>query len=213
MMSLRGLATILMILGPIATARGQAAVMGITPQFAGVLRSQEHRDAVLAAAKRSTTWLRHGCESASFNALPRLKIWQPVSFDSKNTPMGGVWGESIEASGCGLDKILNVETMVRSPGVLVSQVLAPGATKADPILQRDASRYVNAAMVPALQGCRQAYLDDTLVEGQETSAPLANVTGPVAIEHWIVVACGRTLTVEVKFIPLAGSTNVVAHVL
>jgi hypothetical protein len=213
MVFLRSLPAIVMMLGSIATAQGQAPVMGVTPQFADVLRSQQHRDAVSGAARQSTVWIRHACDSASFNALPSLKIWQPVSFDAKNTPVAGVWGESIEVNGCGIDRILNVATVVRSPGVLVSKVLAPGATKADPLLQRDASRYVFAALAKAVQGCRTAYLDDTVFEGEEASVPLAKVTGPVKIEHWIVAACGRTITVEVKFIPVASSTDVVAHVL
>jgi hypothetical protein len=205
------LLAIAMMLAPMA-AHGQDRAGTISAQFAGVLQAQQHKDVLLQAAKQSTTWIRHGCNSGAFKPLPAVRIWKPAGFGANGSPIEGIWGESIEASGCGMTRILNVATIVRSPGVLVSQVLAPGETKADPLLQQDASRFVFAASVSVAPGCRQAFIDDTKVVGQEPASSDARLVAPVEVEQWTVSACGQNVTVEVKFLPVAGKIDIVAHV-
>jgi hypothetical protein len=194
------------------TVEGQPQPSGVSPQFGNILRAQQHRDAVLGAAKQSTTWIRHACASGTFKPLPTIKIWKPLKFMSDGKPLEGVWGESVEASGCGLTRLLNVVTVVRDPGVLITQVLAPGTTEADPILQKDASRYVFIASVARVPGCQQAFIDDTRFIKQEPASD-AHMIAPAGVEHWTVSACGHEFTVEVKFLPLAGRTDIAARVL
>lgn len=192
------------------TASAQNPPPPPSPQFSSILQAQQHRDAVIDAAKHSTTWIRHGCQSGSFTPLPVVKVWKRPEFDATNRPIAGLWGERVEASGCGITRLLNVATSVRSPGALVTGILAPGDTGADPTMQMDASRYAFTAAVSP--GCQQAYLDDTHAVRKE-KADDPRVNGPVSVEDWTVVACGRTVVVEVKFIPTANGTTVVAHAL
>jgi hypothetical protein len=207
MIDARKLMAIAIMLPPMA-AHGQPGA--VSAQFAGVLQAPQHRDAVLQAAKQSTTWIKHGCSSGTFKPLPTVKMWKPARFGANGSPVEGVWGETIEANGCGMTRILNVATIVRSPGVLVTQVLAPGETKADPLLQQDASRFVFSAGL-AGTGCRQAFIDDTKAVGQEPASSVAGLVGPVEIEQWTLIACDRNITVEVQFLPRAGKTEIVAH--
>jgi len=193
-------------------AQAQAQSHSISPQFATILQAQQHRDAVLDAAKHSTTWLRHDCPGASLAPLEGIKVWKWPEFDAAGVPIAGDWGESVQASGCGFTRVLNVVTTVRSPGALVTGPLAPGGTRADPILQRDASRYAFAAALLHSPGCKDAFLDDTEIDhNTDPRPPDAQLAGPARLERWSIVACGRSVAVEVQFLPTASGTTVVVH--
>ncbi len=195
-------------------AQAQNAPPPPSPQFSAILQSQKQRDAVIETAKHSTTWIRHGCGNASFSHLPLIKIWKRPEFDSANAPMAGQWGQRVEASGCGITRLLNVLTSVRSMGVLINSLLAPGDTSADPTLQIDASRYAFATAIAGVQGCRDAYIDNTQAIRNEVPEPSdVGITGPVKVEHWTIVACGHNIVVGLKFSPTATGTTIVAHTL
>lgn len=206
-----GTAVVCMMLATTA-AHAQNAPRTASPQFTAILQAQQHRDTVINAAKLSTTWIRHGCQDGSFTYLPLVRVWRQPQFDSTNKPIAGLWGERVQASGCGITRILNVVTSVRSPGALVTGILAPGDTGADPTLQVDASRYAFAAALTRAPGCRQAFLDNTQQIREEKSDD-ARVTGTVRVENWTIVACGQSVVTEVKFLPDATGTTVVAHAL
>ena len=208
-----GLALVHSILSVMA-AQAQDAPPPPAPQFSAILKAPQHRNAVIDAAKHSTTWIKHDCQSASFTPLPMIKVWKRPEFDSTGTPVAGMWGESIEASGCGITRKLNTVTTVHNAGALVTGPLAPGYTSADPVLQLDTSRYVFAAEKIKVQGCQQAFLENTQAVRKESPEPTdARVTGAVLVENWTIAACGQTVIVEVKFIPTAGGTTIAAHAL
>lgn len=198
----------------VLAAHAQNSAPQTSPQFSAILRAQQHRDAVLGAAKQSTSWIRLNCQKMSFIPLPLMRIWKPLEFDSNGAPTAGVWGETLEASGCGTTKKLNVVTIVRGPRQLVTGVLAPGDTSADPVLQKDAWRYVYAAakVKVTAPGCQQAFVDNTQAVRKEEPTD-AQLTGPILVENWTVVACGQTVVVEVKFLPTANGTTIGAHAL
>jgi hypothetical protein len=186
----------------------------LSPQFNAILHAEQHRTAVLEGAKHSTTWIKHDCQNASFAPLPTIKIWKHPEFDSSGAPTAGQWGESVEASGCGISRQLNVVTTVRSPTELVTGPLAPGNTSADPILQKDASRQVFTAAMTKAPGCKQVFLDNTQAIRKESPKPTETfLTGPVPVENWSVVVCDQTVIVEVKFLPTAAGTTIGAHAL
>lgn len=206
-----GLSGVVLLLTCVA-AQAQDAPPPPSPQFNAILQSQKQRDAVIETAKHSTTWIRHGCGNASFSQLPVIRIWKRPEFNLANAPTAGQWGERVQASGCGITRLLNVSTSVRSPGVLVTSLLAPGDTSADPILQIDASRYAFTAAIAGVKGCQDAFIDDTHAVRSEVMEPSdARITGPVRVEHWTIVACGRNIVVEMKFLPTATGTTIVAH--
>lgn len=207
-----GWAAAYLVLSIAAAGHAQNAIPPTSSQFSKVIQAKQHRDAVLGAAKQSTAWIKRNCQNASFVPLSTIKTWKPLEFDSTDAPIAGVWGETIEARGCGAPIKLNVMTVVREPNVLVSGVLAPGDTQADPTLQKDASRYVFIAALAKAPGCQQAHIEDTKVVRKEAPDD-ARLTGPVLVENWTVIACGRNVIVEVKFLPTANGTTIGAHVL
>ena len=192
-------------------AGGQTPSAAPSPRFATVLAASQHVNAAADAAKHSTTWVQRACHDGSLTKLSRVAIWKQPEFDAAGVPIAGEWGERFQATGCGMMRLLNVVTSVRSPGVLVSGPWAPGDTTADPTLQRDASRYAFAAAMPHVPGCQQAFLDDTHVVRRETVDD-ARLTGPIRVEDWAIVACGKSLVAEMRFLPVASGTDIVAHV-
>jgi hypothetical protein len=210
-MRLATLATIHLTLA-VSAAYAQNAGPTTTPQFTRVLQAPQHRSVVIEAAKQSTSWIKRSCQSTSFVPLPGIRIWTPPEFDSTGAPIKGEWGESVLASGCGFTKKLNVGTAVIKPQALVTGVLAPGDTEANPTLQLDTSRYVFAAATGKAPSCKDRYLDDTkAVRKEPPTDPI--LKGPVVVENWIVMACGQTIAVEVKFMPTADGTTIGAHAL
>jgi hypothetical protein len=200
-----------LLLGVVA-AQAQNASAQISPQFSAILQAQQHRDAVIAAAQESTSWKRYNCQNAKFTPLPMMRIWKSPEFDSAGVPIAGLWGESLEASGCGVArKKLNVVTAVSGPGSLTTGVLAPGDTEANPLLQKDTSRHVYAAaMTKAPRECKKVFLDDTQHIRKEAATD-PRIAGPVLVEKWTVIACDQTIDVEVKFIPDATGRTIGAH--
>ena len=175
-----------------------------------MLTAPQHVNAAMDAARHSTTWIRHGCQDGSLTRLSRVAIWKQPEHDASGKPTSGQWSERFQATGCGITRLLNAITTVRGPGVLVSGPVAPGDTTADPTLQMDASRYAFAAALRRVPGCSEAWLDNTRMIRQEHPDD-ARLTGPVRIEDWMIVACGRDITVEMKFLPIAIGTDIVAH--
>ncbi len=158
------------------------------------------------------TWIRHGCQSASFTPDTGVRVWRWPEFDLGGQPVAGAWGEAVRADGCGIARVLNVLTYVRTAGALVSGPLAPGDTTADPTLQRDASQHAFTAALTHVPGCRQAYLDDTrFVSRTAPARPDPRLTGPVTLEHWTVIACGTPVVVDVQFLPVGHGTDIVAR--
>jgi hypothetical protein len=167
--------------------------------FKAVLRSPDHQNAVLAAAKQSAVWQRNPCADATFT-LQRVMIYRAPTFDPAGKPLSGLWGEKLRATGCGTSRTLNAMTTVRSPGVLVNFALAPGDTTADPILQRDAASYARPIALRGQEACKDVYLENTEILHKTAPQP-PQATGPVRFEKWTVFVCGSEVAVEVSFMP------------
>lgn len=165
----------------------------------------------MSAAKQSTTWLKHACSTASFTRLTRLRIWRALAFDQAGEPTAGAWQETIHVDGCGFTRNLNVLTVVRAPREMLSIVLAPGETRGDPTLQKDAATYVFAAVAARVPGCRDAYVDDTQIDADRSNLPSLSPGKPGWGEDWTVMACGRPVVVELTFTPDATGTTISAH--
>jgi len=182
-----------------ATVRAESS---LNPNLARVLSAPAHLNAVFGAAGRSTTWIRHGCQSTTYSKPKLTYVWQAPRFDLAGDPIAGEWGERLTAEGCGLKRTINVRTVVEGPNVLRTGVLAPGLTHADLTLQLEVSREVFQSALAKAPGCRDAFVDDTRYEGR---------AGSSSKETWTVIACGKTLSIAVELIPDATGFAVVAH--
>jgi hypothetical protein len=186
----------------------QAQEVGIPASLVSILQNPQHQKAVVEAAQQSSTWVNNRCENAAF-AITGLAIYQPVAVDERAQPIAGTWKQTVTAS-CGTYRLLNVITSVKAPGALISSVLLPGSTRADPQLQRDAVRYAVIASGGAPPpSCHQAYVADTKfvdVEGQaDPNLPPARRSPPWK-EEWTMIACERHSIVTLHFVPDATGT-------
>jgi hypothetical protein len=191
--------------------RAARAASRAVAEFRDILRHPHHRGAVLQAAQQGASWINDPCPSAEFAWSEQITIYQPAEFDQQAKPVAGSWKESVTASGCGGERMLNVLTSVPSPGALVSSVLLAGSTRADPLLQRDSVRYAVAASGGAPPSCRRVYIADTKFIGFE-GAPDPGVPPERRVspwrEEWSVVACDKRSVAILHFTPTSTGTNI-----
>jgi len=88
--------------------------------------------------------------------------------------------------------------------------LLPGATAADPLLQREGLRLALLAVRDAAPGCERIAVTDTRADAAE---PPAHGRGEAVrrpwAELWALSACGRASAVAVRFAPGREGTEIV----
>src|ERR1043166_10240382 len=104
----------------------------LSPEFRAILWHPQHRGAVVQAAQQSVAWINNPCPSATFTPVEPITIYRAAEFDAQAKPTAGEWKESVTASGCGGERMLNVLSTVPSPGALVSSVLLGGSQRGRP---------------------------------------------------------------------------------
>jgi hypothetical protein len=133
--------------------------------------------------------------------------------DASGKVAAGAWHQVIDEQGCGATRVLNVLVVAHAADKFDVIPLLPGATHADPQLQKDAVRYAVQA-VAAVPGGREAncsigYVGDTEFVAQE-SATLPGAKGPSWRETWTLVSCTHRALVPMHFIPDPTGTTITA---
>ena len=185
------------------------AIAQWSPRLDALLALPQHRMAVLAAVKLSGTWVKHGCQNASFTPIRGARLWIYPEFSAAGIPIVGQWRESVLAQGCGLTRVLNATTTVTGSNVAQTMPGVPGVSRGNPTLQIDGWKYAQLAVRATLPECMHIYLDDTALL---TTLVSTGVPGARWSEKWTVVACGKPLFVEMTFDPQTVGAVIGAHV-
>lgn len=102
--------------------------------------------------------------------------------------------------GCGRRMQRNYLALVMPDGAGRLVETLPGTTVTDPVLQRDAMQAAAAAARTAAPGCQQVRPQSADFEGQD-SEPTATTRTRPWVEAWVFEACGRLLSVPMRFSP------------
>lgn len=148
------------------------------------------------------------------SSASRVIVLKPVSFAASGFPNAGAWKQELPIRGCGDDLTLNIYYAATPDEKVQTFVGAPGATRADVTLQRDALTYAMAGLRFKAPGCSSYNIKNTKFEGFGYPSPPVPDPGPDARfrpwwETWTMVGCGRTFDVPIDFHPNSGGTQVI----
>jgi hypothetical protein len=139
----------------------------------------------------------------------------PVLFGDNGQPSGGRWTETWTVNGCSQSGVFNVMTFVDKTGQVRTVGLLPGTTRADPLLQKDASEQAYpAAMGRAPAECKPQLwriIDTAFIEFSGAPAvdvPPGRDPRPWR-ENWTLLACNVRIIVPMHFIPDATGTKII----
>jgi hypothetical protein len=201
-----GLALLLALSSPRASAETPAPL-------AQLLGDPAEQREVIQGAARAPVMQQNPCASAEYAVEKKLAIYRQPAFDSTGKVVAGAWKQLVDEQGCGARRLLNVVVIAQSSGGYAVLPLLPGTTHADPVLQRDALRFVVQAAATApgapTADCPRPYVADTEFLGQDATAA-AGTKEPAWSERWTYVACTKRLEIPVRFLPDATGTTVSA---
>jgi len=179
--------------------------------FTKLLRDPVEQQHVISGAGRATVFLQNPCADARFSIEQKFVPYRPLSFDSAGTIVGGAWKQIVAEQGCGAARILNVLVIAQGAGKLSFVPLLPGATTADPLLQKDAVKYAVQALATVPGGrepnCTVGYVADTEFLGKEREA-IPGAKGPPWRELWTLQSCTQKMLVPMTFIPDSTGTTI-----
>jgi hypothetical protein len=131
----------------------------------------------------------------------KVTILKPISFEPGGAPNAGAWKEAFPVAGCGNDTTLNFFFNASKGGKVDTFIGLPGATIADPLLQKDAmTEALAAAARPETKDCKSLDVINTEYL-RETGAPVKGSKGPPWDELWTFSACAAKVQVTVHFTP------------
>ena len=193
---------------PMTAAASSAQQVG--GRFETMRGSPTYQSAMFQGAYRSGAWQVGKCAPEHPSAAAALAMLEAPVFDEKGEPQSGRWVEHVLVEGCGRPWRLNVLMLVPKPGTLATVPMAPGTTRADPVLQRDAASFAFAAARIDPKGCKPIYLADTAYRG--VSLEPATIKGkPPWSEIWTVAQCDRKIMVALTFTPGVGGIAIAAR--
>jgi hypothetical protein len=179
-----------------------------------LLARPDHRAALLQAAQAVNAVRPGACAKVNYVTTGEVSMLQPLKLDAKGQPIGGVWKESVNETGCDTTRVLNALTVVTPSGVLKTRPLLPGSTITDPQLQQDSVQYAAAGMGEMPPGCEQGGVVDTAFVGVDgepagTKPPAGDVLKPWS-ELWTLQACSKRTQVTMHFTPDPSGTEIQA---
>jgi hypothetical protein len=176
-----------------------------------MLATAEHRAALLHAAHLVDGPGMPACPDAAYTTTGDIGMLAPLQM-SDGHPRAGAWKETIQQTGCGMSRILNVLTTVQPDGTLKVEALLPGTTITDPQLQQDSVQYAAAGMGTMPPGCEQGGVLNTRflgVDGQRPGVlPLPGRPARPWSEVWTLQACTKRADVVLHFTPDATGTEI-----
>src|SRR5215813_8360439 len=123
----------------------------------------------------------------------QVLVLRPMSFRDDGIPKSGAWKQEYPVNGCADAKIN-------------AMVGLPGSTRAEPVLQTDATRQVIFSVNAKAAQCPHFDIKNTRFEGyglaeQKIPGLGGNAPIPPWRETWTLIGCGRTFDVPLNFIP------------
>jgi hypothetical protein len=173
-------------------AQAQDGGLALVQKFSS---TEAHKRLVLSAFSRISPDVFQRCPTLVSKGS-NIAIVQPVSADANGQPNAGIWKESFPVSGCGNDTTFHLY-FVTANEKINSFVGAPGGTRANPTLQKDALFYATLGAGTFVQTCKTFNVKDTKFDNVDA------VDSKVRSwrETWTMVGCNRTLDVPLQFTP------------
>jgi hypothetical protein len=205
MLALAGLPTLAL---NAAEPRSQTIIPAALPPL---LTTAEHRAALLHAAHLVDGPGMPSCPDAAYSTTGDIGILAPLQI-AEGHARAGAWKETIQETGCGMTRLLNVLTTVQPDSTLKVEALLPGTTITDPQLQRDSVQYAAAGMGTMPPGCEQGGVLNTRflgLDGQRPGILPAPGSRPRPwSEVWTLQACSKQADVILHFTPDAMGTEI-----
>lgn len=200
--------TCVVIFALVATGTSAQQIAG--GNLAKLRQTPGYQKTILGAAFKAVSWISSGCSSQGASIGRELSVHVvPVLVNAQLQPQSGAWIEHVSVEKCDHPRRLNVLFQVVTPGVNVTVTLLPGTTRADLILQKDATPLVLAAAGIDPGGCKPIYVADT---AYARPAGPSSIPGKTAwSELWTVAQCQSRTDVEVTFTPDRTGTRITAH--
>jgi hypothetical protein len=183
---------------PATATTAEATPAVLLQSFIGDTRVKQSMQQVAA---HSTVMTQSKCTDMKYEADSKYEIVTPPTFDASGNPTSGAWKQVVNESGCNATHVLNVFVEMKD-GSLTAAPLLPGATRLDPIAQKEGiDKAVTAANEVPHSGdsdCRSGFVADTeFVE--DTTAKSKNANGPEWTEKWTLISCRRKFLVPMRF--------------
>ena len=161
----KNLAVLLSTLSFLATLAVRASEVDHA-KFSKVVEDPTVQVLTVNTAKESPVILQSPCASATFTPLNQFSIYRNLEFDEQGKLIKGAWKQSVQESGCGQERLLNVLLIIDTDSDDFKNLrgisLYPGTTKADALLQKDATlQAMVAANLSGDDNCKNIYIEDT----------------------------------------------------
>ncbi len=213
-MRLLRLALMLAVAGMSAVASNAAeppSTSLIPPALPPLLTTPEHRAALLRAAHLADGPGMPVCADAAYSTTGDIGILAHLQI-TEGRVRAGMWKETIQQTGCGMTRLLNVLTTVRPDSTLKVEALLPGTTITDPQLQQDSVQYAAAGLGPMPPGCEQGGVLNTRFLGVDGDPPgILPAPGSQPrpwSEVWTLQACSKRADVVLHFMPDGTGTEI-----
>lgn len=145
--------------------------------------------------------------------LSNIKVNAQFELDEKGRFSDGLFIQGFDAKGCGFAARVNVLVLVRTQAPkVVMEHLVPGASLADPLLQRDIRgqlfTLVTGLTAADEPDCQTRYVRDTTVTQRDTQ-PAPGLNRVEWQERWTIHTCTKQVRVGVTFVPDSTGTGFV----
>jgi hypothetical protein len=172
-----------------------------------VATSDMHKGLIAHALAELPTTIFQRCPSLVSKGS-RVTVLKPISFGPSGVPNAGVWKESFPVAGCGNDTTLNFFFSASAEEKIWTTIGLPGATIADPILQKDAMTEAAAAAAKAgPKDCQSLTVINTEVL-RNVADPLEGSKGSPWDELWTLILCATKAQVTMHFVPDKTGTTI-----
>ena len=209
----RALRRLLLVAPCLCILRAAAAPPDGNAVLVRLLSDPTEQQHVIGGASRSTVLVQNPCPGAQYSIEKKFVPYNALSVDDAGNILAGAWKQIVDEQGCGVSRVLNVMVVAQGAGKLAVVPLLPGASRADPILQKDAVRYAVQAVATAPGGrepnCTVGYIADTEYLGEEGET-LPGAKGRPWKERWTLQSCTQKAIVPMHFIPDATGTSISA---
>jgi hypothetical protein len=208
----RAALVVVMVLFGTAAAAAPDTAVGVPPSLTALLTRPDHLAALQRAARAADPPGGATCPDADYVTTGDIGIVQPLKTGDKGELVSGAFKESVQETGCGMDRRLNALTTIGPDGTAETTPLLPGSTIADPELQRDSVPFAAGAMGPLPPDCDGGSVIDTHYVGLDGMPP---GTRPKPgqpprpwTEVWTLQACAKHVDVTMHFAPDATGTDI-----
>ena len=135
-----------------------------SPKLTSFVAEASHQVTTVRTAEISGRWRASGCPQAQEIAPSQITYAAgPMDFDVFGRATRGLWLERVTLSGCGQNVVLNV-AWIAGNGRISSVPTAPGTTRADPLLQADATKLTTVLAQAKVPPCARvpSFIYDTV---------------------------------------------------